>query len=63
VQPVRYVMIHSVRRFSKSSVTMIYGNLRIPARGTELWKQLYKERIAVERVNAYLKQNFYNHEL
>ncbi|MEY9978604.1 transposase [Lysinibacillus sp. RC79] len=29
-----------------------------PARGSELWKQLYKERTAVERVNAYLKQYF-----
>lgn len=29
-----------------------------PARGTELWKKLYKERTAVERVNAYLKQYF-----
>lgn len=29
-----------------------------PARGSERWKQLYKERTAVERVNAYLKQYF-----
>lgn len=29
-----------------------------PARGSELWKILYKERTAVERVNAYLKQYF-----
>ena len=29
-----------------------------PARGTILWKTLYKERTAVERVNAYLKQYF-----
>src|SRR5690554_359658 len=29
-----------------------------PARGTVLWKNLYKERTAVERVNAYLKQYF-----
>ena len=29
-----------------------------PARGSELWKTLYKERTAVERVNAYLKQYF-----
>ena len=29
-----------------------------PARGSELWKKLYKERSAVERVNAYLKQFF-----
>ena len=29
-----------------------------PARGSELWKNLYKERTAVERVNAYLKQYF-----
>ncbi|KOY80634.1 transposase, partial [Lysinibacillus macroides] len=29
-----------------------------PARGSELWKKLYKERTAVERVNAYLKQFF-----
>lgn len=29
-----------------------------PARGTELWKRLYKERTAVERVNAYLKLYF-----
>jgi len=29
-----------------------------PARGTERWKQLYQERTAVERVNAYLKEYF-----
>ena len=29
-----------------------------PARGSERWKQLYKERTAVERVNAYLKEYF-----
>lgn len=29
-----------------------------PTRGSELWKKLYKERTAVERVNAYLKQFF-----
>lgn len=29
-----------------------------PARGSELWKKLYKERTAVERVNAYLKEYF-----
>lgn len=29
-----------------------------PARGSELWKHLYKERTAVERVNAYLKGYF-----
>ena len=29
-----------------------------PARGSKLWKKLYKERTAVERVNAYLKQYF-----
>lgn len=29
-----------------------------PARGSELWKKLYKERTAVERVNGYLKQFF-----
>ncbi|MER2127844.1 transposase, partial [Solibacillus sp.] len=29
-----------------------------PARGSELWRKLYKERTAVERVNAYLKQYF-----
>jgi transposase len=29
-----------------------------PARGSQLWKNLYRERTAVERVNAYLKQYF-----
>lgn len=29
-----------------------------PTRGTLLWKQLYKERTTVERVNAYLKEYF-----
>lgn len=29
-----------------------------PARGSDSWKQLYKERSAVERVNAYLKEYF-----
>lgn len=29
-----------------------------PARGSALWTKLYKERTAVERVNAYLKEYF-----
>lgn len=29
-----------------------------PPRGSDIWRQLYKERTAVERVNAYLKQYF-----
>lgn len=29
-----------------------------PARGSERWKRLYKERTAVERVNDYLKTIF-----
>ena len=29
-----------------------------PARSSTLWKKLYKERTAVERVNAYLKEYF-----
>lgn len=29
-----------------------------PARGSQAWKNIYKERTAVERVNAYLKQYF-----
>lgn len=29
-----------------------------PARGSALWDKLYKERTAVERVNAYLKEYF-----
>ena len=29
-----------------------------PARGSVLWSKLYKERTAVERVNAYLKEYF-----
>lgn len=29
-----------------------------PARGSTLWEKLYKERTAVERVNAYLKEYF-----
>jgi len=29
-----------------------------PARGSELWKKIHKERTAVELVNAYLKQYF-----
>lgn len=29
-----------------------------PARGTKKWDELYKERTAVERVNAYLKEFF-----
>lgn len=29
-----------------------------PTRGSETWKQLYKERTSVERVNAYLKEYF-----
>ncbi|WP_431027801.1 transposase [Lysinibacillus sp. LZ02] len=29
-----------------------------PARGSALWEKLYKERTAVERVNAYLKEYF-----
>ena len=29
-----------------------------PARGSKKWDELYKERTAVERVNAYLKEYF-----
>ena len=29
-----------------------------PGRGSEAWKKLYKQRTAVERVNAYLKEFF-----
>lgn len=29
-----------------------------PPRGADIWRQLYKQRTAVERVNAYLKQYF-----
>lgn len=29
-----------------------------PARGSEKWKEIYKQRTAVERVNAYLKEYF-----
>src|ERR1700730_282906 len=29
-----------------------------PARGSKAWKELYKERTSVERVNAYLKEYF-----
>ena len=29
-----------------------------PARGSKKWDELYKERTAVERVNAYLKEFF-----
>src|SRR5690606_25719364 len=29
-----------------------------PARGSKKWNELYKERTAVERVNAYLKEFF-----
>lgn len=29
-----------------------------PARGSKAWKELYKRRTAVERVNAYLKEYF-----
>jgi transposase len=29
-----------------------------PARGSKSWKELYKERTSVERVNAYLKEYF-----
>ncbi|NGP46847.1 transposase, partial [Bacillaceae bacterium SIJ1] len=29
-----------------------------PARGSKKWGKLYKERTAVERVNAYLKEFF-----
>jgi transposase len=29
-----------------------------PGRGSKAWKKLYKQRTAVERVNAYLKQFF-----
>jgi transposase len=29
-----------------------------PARGSKTWKELYKERTSVERVNAYLKEYF-----
>lgn len=47
--------------FQKIYKVKIESNLRkytAPARGSEKWKDLFAERTAVERVNAYLKEFF-----
>lgn len=52
-----YERIHFVKRCKIQCETDI-RKFTYPARGSQLWKKLYRERTAVERVNAYLKQYF-----
>ncbi len=42
----------------KVKITTDLRRYSAPARGSVAWKQIYKERTAVERVNAYLKEYF-----
>jgi transposase len=42
----------------KVNITNDLRRYSAPARGSKSWKVLYKERTAVERVNAYLKEFF-----
>ena len=42
----------------KVKITTDLRRYNAPARGSTSWKQIYKERTAVERVNAYLKEYF-----
>lgn len=42
----------------KVRITTDLRRYTAPARGSQAWKNIYKERTAVERVNAYLKEYF-----
>lgn len=42
----------------KVKITTDLRKYAAPARGSKTWKQLFKKRTAVERVNAYLKEFF-----
>lgn len=42
----------------KVRITTDLRRYTAPARGSLAWKNIYKERTAVERVNAYLKEYF-----
>lgn len=42
----------------KVKITTNLRRYTAPARGSKKWKDIYKQRTAVERVNAYLKEYF-----
>ncbi|MFC5986361.1 transposase, partial [Marinicrinis lubricantis] len=42
----------------KMKITTDLRKYTAPARGTKSWKEMFKKRSAVERVNAYLKEYF-----
>ncbi|MFC0478058.1 IS1182 family transposase [Robertmurraya beringensis] len=42
----------------KVKITTDLRKYTAPARGSKVWKEIFKRRTAVERVNAYLKQYF-----
>lgn len=42
----------------KVKITTDLRRYTAPARGSKKWKDIYKQRTAVERVNAYLKEYF-----
>lgn len=42
----------------KIKITTDLRKFTAPARGSKVWKRLFKQRTAVERVNAYLKEYF-----
>ncbi|WCK52528.1 IS1182 family transposase [Aneurinibacillus sp. Ricciae_BoGa-3] len=46
------------QRSMKIKKTVDLRRYPAPARGSKSWKELYKERTSVERVNAYLKEYF-----
>ncbi|WP_399553679.1 transposase [uncultured Vagococcus sp.] len=48
----------SVKKSSKSNNLTTFVSIHNPTRGTRAWWKHYKERTSVERVNAYLKDNY-----
>src|SRR5699024_10165386 len=46
------------QRVFKMKITKDLRKYTAPARGSKAWKNLYKKRTAVERVNGYLKEFF-----
>lgn len=46
------------QKIYKVKITSDLRRYTAPARGSKRWKEIYKQRTAVERVNAYLKEFF-----
>lgn len=54
VWPVRYNTILFIKKCTRSNKRGTFGNTPSSFRGAKKWAELYKQRSAVERVNAYL---------